>query len=175
LIGPGSFKNMDTRLACCSASAQVENAPRCTVSGKFGVQRSQGRKEPEEKMKKGPEYETVWVTRWYNPNDLRMQTPVSRHKLVALDPLPVPADPQWVPASDPPLASFQRPRLSREFYSGHASTRDERWSTLRQMLPSLGTPQRTAPPNWGTGLGPPPRMANEAPLKLPIIKSAMTR
>merc|ERR1711963_103219 len=118
----------------------------------------------------GPE--TVWVTKRYNPQDLRVLAPVPRHKLV-VDKLPTPTEKHWVPVTDPPLRSFERQNSG--VFASYPSTRSEDWSTLRQMLPTSGCPHKVKPPNWGTGQGPPPFMLTRERTRLPKVNSPMTR
>ncbi|KAL8611009.1 hypothetical protein ACOMHN_042625 [Nucella lapillus] len=117
--------------------------------------------------------QTVWVTKRYNPLDLRVMAPVPRRKLVA-DKLPTPTERYWVPVTDPPLRSFEREQSGFKF-ENFPSSRDESWSTLRQMLPSLGCAHKVQPPSWGTGQGPPPFILQRAPRRLPLVNSPMTR
>ena len=123
----------------------------------------------------GPDDETVWVTRRYNPQDLRVLAPVPRHKLIVpkVRPLPL-AEQHWIPVTDPPLRSFQRDREPVMFAS-YASTRCEDWSTLRQMLPSRGSAHKVRPPSWGMGQGLPPNIFPLSAGRLPHFNSPMTR
>ena len=139
--------------------------------GTFKTQYSRYIRE-QEKLANLPATETVWVTKRYNPLDLRVLAPVPRHKLV-VNKLPTPAEKHWVPVTDPPLRSFERGRNG--VFASYPSTRDESWSTLRQMLPSTGSAYKVRPPNWGTGQGPPPFIFDRAPNRLPKVNSPMTR
>ncbi|KAK7504308.1 hypothetical protein BaRGS_00004612 [Batillaria attramentaria] len=127
-----------------------------------------------EQEEEDPENETVWVTKRYDPLDLRVVAPVPRHKLLAPKANAGAAEEHWVPVGDPPLRSFERGR-ARVVFASYPSTRSEDWSTLRQMLPSRGAPHRVRPPNWGTGLAPPPFIKERAPPRLPHVNSPMTR
>lgn len=130
-----------------------------------------------ERADPGP-VETVWVTKQYSPLDPRCSAPVPRHKHV------VPtragnfsqADTHWVPVSEPPLRSFNRPNTTsvEAVYVSHPATRSEEWSTLRQMLPSYGNVFRVEQPSWGTRLGGPPDPKNRLGLRLPHVNSCMT-
>ncbi|XP_076464198.1 uncharacterized protein LOC143296247 [Babylonia areolata] len=143
--------------------------------GAFGTYKTQYHRflqEQQQQATLGPGGETVWVTKRYNPLDLRVLAPVPRHKLVA-DKLPTPAEKHWVPVTDPPLRSFEREKTG--VFASYPSCRDESWSTLRQMLPSMGSAHKVRPPSWGTGLGSPPYFFEKAPRRLPKVNSPMTR
>lgn len=125
--------------------------------------------------------ETVWVTKRYTPTDLRVSAPVPRHKPIAADvkTLPVPES-HWLTPREPSPWAYTREidslkGASSFRYSSHPSTRSEEWSTLRQMLPSSGSPSRHRPPNWGTGYAPPPSMESRCQNKFPHVNSPMTR
>lgn len=127
------------------------------------------------KEKEDPQNQLVWVTRQYNPLDLRDVQPVPRHKIVVPKTLPLtPTEEHWVPVGDPPLRSFERGR-SDLIFASYPSTRTEEWSTLRQMLPSRGAAHKVRPLSWGTGLGTPPFILDRAPTRLPKVNSPMTR
>lgn len=133
----------------------------------------QEREERDRQQAQGPNNETVWVTKRYDPQDLRVLAPVPRYKLV-VSKLPTPAEQHWVPVTDPPLRSFERDR-ERIMYASFPSTRSEDWSTLRQMLPSRGSAHKVKPPSWGTDPGFPPYLCDRAPTRLPKVNSPMTR
>lgn len=133
----------------------------------------QEREERDRQQAQGPNNETVWVTKRYDPQDLRVLAPVPRYKLV-VSKLPTPAEQHWVPVTDPPLRSFERDR-ERIMYASFPSTRSEDWSTLRQMLPSRGSAHKVKPPSWGTAPGFPPYLCDRAPTRLPKVNSPMTR
>ncbi|CAH1242922.1 uncharacterized protein LOC118432492 [Branchiostoma floridae] len=121
---------------------------------------------------------TVWVTRAYDPNDLRSKSvpsmPVPRHKPLQLDRLPG-APPYWVQPSEVSLRKVTRATEETAPYVSTTSTRCEEWSTLRQMLPSRGRPLRNGPPDWGTAMADPPNMTSSQQRRFPIINSSMTR
>ncbi|KAK7103650.1 uncharacterized protein [Littorina saxatilis] len=127
----------------------------------------------QERQALGSGGQTVWVTKRYNPQDLRVLAPVPRHKLV-VSKMPTPAEQHWVPVTDPPLRSFEHGR-SHLIFASYPSSRSEDWSTLRQMLPTSGCPFKVRPPSWGTGQGPPPMQFERAPTRLPKVNSPMTR
>lgn len=115
----------------------------------------------------------VWVSKRYDPRDLRKNAPVPRKKIVH--------------GSLPYLEkSFQPPEVmiplwGRKWASpilpSSVSTRCEEWSTLKQILPSKGFLIRDYPPNWGTGSNPAPKYTLEKSTckRFPVIRSPMTR
>jgi len=144
--------------------------------GAFGLhklkyQQQQKHLTPQAQPPLGPE--TVWVTKRYNPQDLRVLAPVPRHKFV-VGSLPTPTEKHWVPVTDPPLRSFER-QNSGVIFASYQSSRSEDWSTLRQMLPTDGLAHKVRPPSWGTGQGPPPVMLTRERTRLPKVNSPMTR
>lgn len=119
----------------------------------------------------------VWVTKRYNPIDLRVAAPVPRHKPLSLDvkDLQKP-DKHWIPQSTViPTSGHYRDRAEQFVCRSTPSTRCEEWSTLRQMLPSRGRPEKVYPDNWGTGLAPPPCMSSRYQTHFPHVNSPMTR
>ncbi|XP_033095376.1 uncharacterized protein LOC117099953 [Anneissia japonica] len=118
--------------------------------------------------------ETVWVNKRYIPTDLRSTAPVARHKLMTPDQLPQ-AEKHWVPDGEQSLRSISRASEETCIYRSQPSTRSEQWSTLRQMLPSYGTPIRKGPPNWGTGMALPPVVTPKKQSRFPHINSPMTK
>ncbi|XP_076442995.1 uncharacterized protein LOC143281633 [Babylonia areolata] len=147
--------------------------------GAFGTYKTQYHSylqelEAREKAARAPATETVWVVKRYNPLDPRDTAPVPRHKLLA-NKLPTSGvENHWVPVTEPPLRTFEREQPGIMLPS-FCSTRDEHWSTLRQMLPSRGSAHKVRPPCWGTGQAPPPFMAVRSPQRLPKLNSSMTR
>ena len=120
--------------------------------------------------------DTVWVIKRYKPTDLRVTAPVPRHKLMAPAAKDLPApDQHWVPPTEASPKTFSREREERMVYRSTPSTRCEEWSTLRQMFPSRGRPQRISPPNWGTGFAEPPQNTSGIQRSFPHINSPMTR
>ncbi|XP_041352941.1 uncharacterized protein LOC121371257 [Gigantopelta aegis] len=134
------------------------------------------RKERENRLNP-PEPEVVWVTKRYDPTDLRFTAPTPRHKLVVPRDLP-PVQKQFVPVGlDPPLRYFDRD-LQRDgiyIYASSPCTRSEEWSTLRQILPSKGPHFKVGPPKWGTGLGYPPFYSARPKRRNPTVNSPMTK
>ncbi len=125
--------------------------------------------------------EIVWVCRSYNPKEPRRTSmvPVSRHKLVTVYPSEkssiVPDE--WKLQVEPPDFSFSRWSEEKYHYPSSPATRCEKWSTLRQSLPSR---ERTFMGNSGAwGTGPPYLRRNQAEKKLsaswPHTNSIMTR
>lgn len=60
-------------------------------------------------------------------------------------------------------------------FSSTPHTRDERWSTLREILPSGGTAVRANPPDWGSRASTAPKMSGLPQKRFPIIQSPMSR
>ena len=119
---------------------------------------------------------TVWVTKRYTPTDLRITAPVPRHKLIApqAQHLPRPEE-HWLPHRHQSLAGISRDHEERAVFRSQPSTRCEEYSTLRQMLPSIGRPVKARPPNWGTGYDAPPHTTSNLQRRFPHINSPMTR
>ncbi|KAL8604818.1 hypothetical protein ACOMHN_028446 [Nucella lapillus] len=141
--------------------------------GAFGTYKTQylrylQEREELEKAAQRPSTEVVWVTRRYDPLDLRNTAPVPRHKL------PPPADEYSLPQTEPTLRSFERQEPDCVFAS-FPSTRDEHWSTLREMLPSRGSAYKRRPPSWGIGQAPPPIMIDRQYRRMPKVNSPMSR
>ncbi|KAJ8045758.1 hypothetical protein HOLleu_08831 [Holothuria leucospilota] len=84
-------------------------------------------------------------------------------------------DRHWVPLGEASLRSISRSGEENQIFVSATSTRSEEWSTLRQILPSIGRPQRQRPPNWGTGLARPPHMTEIKQSRFPHVNSPMTR
>ncbi|KAF6023996.1 hypothetical protein EB796_017693 [Bugula neritina] len=121
--------------------------------------------------------EVTWVVKRYMPLDERTYAPVPRHKYI-LKPSGVPPPPQWIPPkadSFPEGIKFSRLRAERQSYSSAPYTRDEKWSTLREMLPSSGRAIRTHAPNWSTKPSTAPLMTNTVQSRFPIVESPMSR
>lgn len=130
-----------------------------------------------EKVSKDATNNVTWVNRWYNPRDLRDCAPLQTRKFPtqrSSDLTSVPA--HWVPQPEAPLSTFSRTAEEKGGpYGSSPSTRCESWSTLRQMLPSQGWPQRHRPPKWGTDLSTPPNWYNRRQARIPHINSPMTK
>lgn len=121
--------------------------------------------------------EVVWTHRWYNPRDLRSETPVLRNKPRVWGQQNELTSDQahWVPPpSSPPLRSFSR-EGGRVVHSAAPSSRCEQWSTLRMMLPSQGHCVRHRSPYWGTGTSATPTWSSRPPKRFPRINSPMTK
>lgn len=84
-------------------------------------------------------------------------------------------DRHWVPLGEASLRSISRSGEENQIFVSATSTRSEEWSTLRQILPSIGRPQRQRPPNWGTGLARPPHMTEIKQSRFHHVNSPMTR
>lgn len=130
-----------------------------------------------EKVPKDPINSVTWVNRWYNPRDLRDCAPLQTRKFPTqpfLDSSPIPS--QWVAQPEAPLSTFSRSSEEKDGpYGSSPSTRCESWSTLRQMLPSRGWPQRQCPPKWGTDISTTPRWCRRRQTRFPHINSPMTK
>lgn len=130
-----------------------------------------------EKVPKDAANSVTWVNRWYNPKDLRDCAPLQTRKFPA-QPTPnissIPA--HWVPQPEAPLSTFSRTAEEKAGpYGSSPSTRCESWSTLRQMLPSQGWPQRHCPPKWGTNISTAPDWYSRRQTRFPHINSPMTK
>lgn len=130
-----------------------------------------------EKVPKDATNSVTWVNRWYNPRDLRDCAPLQTRKFPTqpfFDSSSVPS--QWVAHPEAPLSTFSRNSEEKDGpYGSSPSTRCESWSTLRQMLPSHGWPQRQCPPKWGTDLSTTPRWCRRRQTRFPHINSPMTK
>ncbi|XP_003382544.1 PREDICTED: uncharacterized protein LOC100637192 [Amphimedon queenslandica] len=116
--------------------------------------------------------ELVWVDRWYNPLDNRSRTPSQRHKFLAQSRPNIPQ--QWtLPEISQPLGFFSRSKEQQSQFPD-LKTRCERWSTLREMLPSRGHTLSARPPKWGTNESRPPVMSARRPKRYPHLNSPMT-
>ena len=118
-----------------------------------------------------------WVSRRYNPTDLRHTAPVPRFKLAGLANVHAPVPPShWVAEVEAPLRSFSRaPEERPGGYTSSPSTRSEEWSTLREMLPSRGWSLPKKPPRWGLGGTDPPIRTDLKQRRFPHTNSAMTK
>lgn len=123
--------------------------------------------------------EVVWVNKRYIPTDLRSNAPVPRSKFVyeqmpdshAAKKLPQ----HWKHDVNQSLKTFSRHMEEEKWYPSSQATRCEEWSTLRQMFPSKGVPERLTNPRWGTGLPFPPRFQPGVEKRFPHMNSPMTR
>ncbi|XP_067942644.1 uncharacterized protein [Watersipora subatra] len=121
--------------------------------------------------------DVTWVVKRYMPLDERTYAPVPKNKYI-LRPSGVPPPPHWIPPrpdGDPEVAKFSRRRAEQESYNSGTYSRDEKWSTLREMLPSTGRAIRRHPPNWGTMTSLAPEMTPNVQRRFPIIQSPMSR
>ncbi|XP_046847844.1 uncharacterized protein LOC124441420 [Xenia sp. Carnegie-2017] len=120
--------------------------------------------------------EIVWVKKRYTPTDLRQTAPTSRRKFVAYPAIKSGVPQVWRRPVDAPSHIFARDSEESRLLPYSHATRCEEWSTLRQILPSVGYIQMKASPRWGTG--PPHKYINynrKAPSRFPHINSPMTR
>ncbi|EDO40281.1 predicted protein [Nematostella vectensis] len=135
----------------------------------YGYQ-TQGRVTPEKS-------EVVWVKKRYTPKDLRSNAPVPRSKFVyeteQLDTSKVPQ--HWKRDVEPSLKTYSRHMEENSWYPSSQATRCQEWSTLRQILPSYGIPNRVIAPRWGTGLPDSPHFVPATEKRFPHINSPMTR
>ena len=128
-----------------------------------------------EKVSQDSTNQVTWVKRWYSPGDLRVKAPVQARKFptqVTPDISTVPS--HWIPQPEPPLRAFSRMHEETTVYPSSPSTRCESWSTLRQMLPSRGFPQRHLPAKWGTDTSIPPTWMSAKQKRFPHINNPMT-
>ncbi|KAI6660318.1 hypothetical protein LOD99_13907 [Oopsacas minuta] len=119
--------------------------------------------------------EVIWKNRRYNPNDLRVDTPV-----VSSPPKTVPPGidkvlETWVKSRAPSVRDVCRGEKETNSFLSQPATRDENWSSLREMTPSRGRPFRHRPPSWGVSADVPPEMVPENYERYPRVLSAMTR
>lgn len=121
--------------------------------------------------------EVVWVKKRFNPTDLRSNAPVPRSKfLLEQKPSRESAIPtHWKKEVEPSLKTFSRHFEEEKWYPSSQATRCEEWSTLRQILPSRGIPNRVIAPRWGTELPIDPNLKHLPEKKFPHINSPMTR
>lgn len=124
--------------------------------------------------------DVVWVVKRYSPLDERFEAPVQRHKTVVppcdLKQQMTCVPKQWIPPIDIlPPKSYIRPREETAVYPSMTSSRSEEWSTIRELLPSMGAPLRRSAPDWGSGAAPPPAMSVDRTTRFPQIESQMTR
>ncbi|XP_039272315.2 uncharacterized protein LOC120346619 [Styela clava] len=115
--------------------------------------------------------QVVWVANSYDPLDLRSTIPVSRHKFLNETGRQLPKINKTIECRSKRGKRYEK----SDIYPTMPSTRCEEWSTLRQMLPSQGSPLKPFPPNWGTGVTPKPPLSSSLQCRFPIINSPMTR
>lgn len=121
--------------------------------------------------------EVVWVKQRYTPKDLRNTTPVQRWKFMVTS---LPQNFSQIPDGwkyhvDPPSKLFARDMEEERLLPYSHATRCEEWSTLRQMLPSLGQRNRVATPCWGTGTLRELQFSRKEQTRFPHVNSPMTR
>lgn len=122
--------------------------------------------------------EVVWVKKRYIPTDLRSNAPVPRSKFLYeqvphTEQAKVPG--HWKHDVNQSLKTFSRHMEEDKWYASSQATRCEEWSTLRQMFPSKGIPERLTNPRWGTDLPFSPRFQPNVEKRFPHINSPMTR
>ncbi|RMX43820.1 hypothetical protein pdam_00023094 [Pocillopora damicornis] len=118
--------------------------------------------------------DVVWVNKRHDPLDLRSNAPVQRSKFIC-GPPDMAVDNHWKRETQPSLKTFSRHLEEGKWYPSTQATRCEEWSTLRQMFPSKGVPDRVISPRWGTGLPLAPRFHPKNQQRFPHINSPMTR
>jgi len=116
--------------------------------------------------------EVVWVSKTYDPLDLRSTAPVARKKFVETPDFK--ADGQLFHEPSVILPKWGK-KWAQNILPSMQSTRCEDWSTLRCMLPSQGHPESMHPPNWGTGMSSAPPLFQTKATRFPKINSPMTR
>ena len=123
--------------------------------------------------------DVVWVNKRYIPTDLRSNAPVPRSKFVyeqnAPSSLSAKIPQHWKQDVNQSLKTFSRHLEEEKWYPSSQATRCEEWSTLRQMFPSKGIPERQTNPRWGTGLPLSPHFQLGTEKRFPHINSPMTR
>jgi len=123
-----------------------------------------------------PEHnDVVWVNKRHDPQDLRSNAPVQRSKFLCDPPVDISVPGHWRRETEPALKTFSRHLEEENWYPSSPATRCEEWSTLRQILPSKGIPNRTICPRWGTGMPLPLAFHHSNQKRFPHINSPMTR
>ena len=123
--------------------------------------------------------DVVWVNKRHDPTDLRSNAPVPKSKFICEPPQSslgnnlVPE--YWRRETQPALKTFSRHLEEAKWYPSSQATRCEEWSTLRQMFPSKGVPNRGICPRWGTGMPVSPVFHPQLEKRFPHINSPMTR
>ncbi len=127
--------------------------------------------------------EIIWVSRTYNPREPRTTSavPVPRHKFLYPAPERLPDVPgEWRLQVEPPIYSYSR-WSEEKHHPSSQSTRCEKWSTLREFLPSKERFRREQPSRWGVGFGQSfsrsfqKHPEEKQPSSFPHINSQMTR
>ena len=119
--------------------------------------------------------DVVWVNKRHDPQDLRSNAPVQKSKFICEQPVDISVPEHWKRETQPALKTFSRHFEEEKWYPSSQATRCEEWSTLRQILPSKGVPDRVICPRWGTGMALPPRLHPQSQKHFPHINSPMTR
>ncbi|XP_039271959.2 uncharacterized protein LOC120346316 [Styela clava] len=125
--------------------------------------------------KKPPSLETVWVSKSHDPTDMRSTAPAPRHKPIIKEGSVKDLSPEWLPPHQRSLREINRANEEKCIYPSYRITRCEDWSTLREMLPSQGRPERIGSENWGTSMTDPPSLVPNSSTRHPMINSAMSR
>ncbi|XP_020604273.1 uncharacterized protein LOC110043180 [Orbicella faveolata] len=120
------------------------------------------------------ENHVVWVNKRHDPQDLRSNAPVQRSKFIC-GPPDMEVAQHWRRETQPSLKTFSRHLEEEKWYPSSQATRCQEWSTLRQILPSKGIPQREICPRWGTGMPLSPSFHPSHQKHFPHINSPMTR
>lgn len=120
------------------------------------------------------ENDVVWVNKRHDPQDLRSNAPVQRSKFIC-GPPDMQVALHWRRETLPSLKTFSRHLEEEKWYPSSQATRCQEWSTLRQILPSKGIPQREICPRWGTGMPLSPSFHPITQKHFPHINSPMTR
>jgi hypothetical protein len=122
--------------------------------------------------------EVVWVNKRYCPLDMRSSAPVPRSKFLLeqrtseeISAIPT----HWKKDVEPSLKTFSRHLEEEQWYPSSQATRCQEWSTLRQILPSRGIPDRLIAPRWGTNITNNMNFQPSTERKFPHINSPMTR
>ena len=113
----------------------------------------------------------VWISKPYNPLDLRQNAPAARSKIVHQS---APSFEKSFHTSEVALPLWGK-KWASPYFASSTSTRCEEWSTLKQMLPSRGFPMPQRPPNWGTGASSPPIYLQKRINRFPLVCNPMTR
>ncbi len=126
-------------------------------------------------MPRKPHNDLVWTDRWTNPRDLRHRTPSQARNFVTSPP-PVDKVPSyWVQVAEAPIQSFSRSAEEKEVYWSFPATRHEKWSTLRQHIPSAGYAKGSQPYKWHVSKDPTLPKSISKPRRYGKVNSLMTK
>ena len=122
-----------------------------------------------------PYNDSVWTNRWSNLNDYRHRTPSQARNFVTRPPAVNQVPSCWVQAPEAPIKSFSRSSEEKEIYWSYPATRDEKWSTLRQHIPSAGYGKGSRPYKWHVSKDPTLPKYTSKPWRFSHVNSLMTK